>query len=609
VRLVKILIPAFLAAVLLAPSSYASDADTCLGCHGEKNGQAPFFSIQDFKASVHAGNDCGTCHAGKDEYPHKKGTPRNVCAACHSAESAAYLASDHGKAFSRGEAEAAKCVDCHGGPHAIKSVKAANSTVAHEKVEATCAHCHGDVAKMAKFGLSVKAPADTYEHTIHGQAAKAGNTKAATCTDCHGKHDINLPTNPKSKIFPASVPALCGKCHAKERAEYDRSIHGKSAKAGRREAPICTDCHGEHTIRAAKDPASSVYRGAVTRTCLACHDSVRIVSKFGMPADRASTFMDSYHGLAGKMGDLTVANCASCHGWHEILPSSDKRSSVSRANVSATCGKCHPRAKIALAGGKIHDGDDQITKMIFWAYVAIILLTVFGCIFHNFIDLVRKARDGKDRPPLKKEDKVSLTLVERVQHWSLMSSFIVLAYSGFALRFPNSWFASFLAGMAGETARRMTHRAAAAVFVVLAVVHVLYLLITRKGRERLTALLPVPRDVADPVKLVFYNLGLSRQRPLLERFSYIEKFEYWALIWGSLVMVVTGAILVFHNFALASFPYWLVQVARIVHFMEAILACLAIIVWHFYWVLLDPDVYPMNSAWINGKGHPHKDEH
>lgn len=597
------------AAVLAGAPAFAAGGDSCLACHGEKGAQAPYVDDAQFSVSVHSGNGCSSCHEGKDEYPHKGAGRRVSCRGCHPDQTTKYLASDHGKALSRGVPEAAKCVDCHGGSHNIKRVKSGDSSVSHGHVDATCAKCHGDTKKMAKFNLSVKAPSDTYNHTVHGMALRSGNAKAATCTDCHGKHDINLPTNPKSRTHWTAITGLCGRCHSRELAEFNRSIHGADAKAGRREAPLCTDCHGEHTIRAPKDPNSSVSSGAVTRTCLACHDSVRIVSKFGMPADRGSTFRDSYHGLAGRMGDLTVANCASCHGWHEVLPSSDKRSMVNSANLSRTCGRCHPNAKMALAAGKIHGGDDQLTRIIVIVYIFIILGTVLGCLFHNFIDLARKGRAKAPLGPLKKEDHILLTLRERIQHFALLTSFLTLAYSGFALRFPNSWFVSFLVGMQGEAARRMTHRAAAVVFVVLAVYHLYYLLATNKGRERLKALLPAPRDLSDPIKLVLYNLGLRRERPLLERFSYIEKFEYWALVWGSIVMVVTGAILIFHNFALASFPYWVVSVARIVHLMEAILACLAIVVWHFYWVIFDPDIYPMNTAWLDGKAKPPKGGH
>ena len=98
-----------------------------------------------------------------------------------------------------------------------------------------------------------------------------------------------------------------------------------------------------------------------------------------------------------------------------------------------------------------------------------------------------------------------------------------------------------------------------------------------------------------------YNLGLSKRKPELDRFSYAEKVEYWALIWGTVIMSITGIIMWFNNFFidLVTTEGW--NIARTVHFYEALLATLAIIVWHFYFVIFNPDVYPMNLAWLRGK--------
>jgi len=112
---------------------------------------------------------------------------------------------------------------------------------------------------------------------------------------------------------------------------------------------------------------------------------------------------------------------------------------------------------------------------------------------------------------------------------------------------------------------------------------------------------PRPKDAFDAWGTMRYYLGLSRERPQFGRFSYAEKAEYWALVWGTALMGVTGIMLwakVWFGNLLAR---WWIDVATAVHFYEAILATLAIIVWHFYQVFLDPDVYPMNWAWWDGK--------
>ncbi|MCK9410423.1 MAG: cytochrome b/b6 domain-containing protein, partial [Bacteroidetes bacterium] len=121
-----------------------------------------------------------------------------------------------------------------------------------------------------------------------------------------------------------------------------------------------------------------------------------------------------------------------------------------------------------------------------------------------------------------------------------------------------------------------------------------------RGKQLIRDLIPKISDVFDAMNVVKYNLGISKEKPLLDRFSYIEKAEYWALIWGTIVMGLTGCILWFDVtfMNIIGKSWW--DVARVVHYYEAWLATLAIIVWHFYFIIFNPDVYPMNLAWWKG---------
>jgi cytochrome b subunit of formate dehydrogenase len=109
-----------------------------------------------------------------------------------------------------------------------------------------------------------------------------------------------------------------------------------------------------------------------------------------------------------------------------------------------------------------------------------------------------------------------------------------------------------------------------------------------------------PGDLKDIVGTLRYYAGRTRERPRFGRFSYVEKTEYWALVWGTGVMGLTGVVMWFQDpfIALLTKLGW--DAARTVHFYEAILATLAIVVWHLYFVIFNPDVYPMNVAWIKG---------
>jgi cytochrome b subunit of formate dehydrogenase len=114
-------------------------------------------------------------------------------------------------------------------------------------------------------------------------------------------------------------------------------------------------------------------------------------------------------------------------------------------------------------------------------------------------------------------------------------------------------------------------------------------------------MLPDWKDVTDVRDALLYYLGYSEQRPLFRRFSYAEKAEYWSLVWGMFVMASTGLMVWFKMGVGGLVPGWWIDVAITIHWYEAILATLAIIVWHLYGVILDPDAYPMNWAWFDGK--------
>jgi cytochrome b subunit of formate dehydrogenase len=128
-----------------------------------------------------------------------------------------------------------------------------------------------------------------------------------------------------------------------------------------------------------------------------------------------------------------------------------------------------------------------------------------------------------------------------------------------------------------------------------------YLAFTVQGRQLFLDLLPRWRDCVDPFKVLQYNLGLAPTKPAFGRFCYIEKAEYWAMMWGSLLMGITGVILWFDNTSMGLFTKLGFDISRTIHFYEAILATLAIIVWHFYFVIFNPDVYPMNLSWLTGR--------
>jgi formate dehydrogenase gamma subunit len=370
---------------------------------------------------------------------------------------------------------------------------------------------------------------------------------------------------------------------------------------------VCTDCHGEHTILAPSEPQSLVNPARVSSvTCGRCHADERLAARYNLPLDKVPAFQDSFHGLASRAGSQTVANCASCHGVHNILPSSDPRSTINPTNLGATCGACHKGAGERFTIGRVHvlpetAAEHPVVAFIRVAYLWLIPLTIGFMLLHNGLDFFAKlARGG---PRIRTGEEVPrMNLHFRIAHWLTSLSFPVLVLTGFALKFPESWWAAPIVQWEGRMRfRATTHRVAAVVLIASIVYHLVHLIARRRDRVILRRLKPEIKDVSDLWGMVRYNLGLATERPHFGMFSYAEKLEYLAFVWGSAVMIVTGFLLWFDNFTLRNFPKWVADAATAVHYYEAILASLSILLWHFYMTIFDPDVYPMDKAWWNGK--------
>jgi cytochrome b subunit of formate dehydrogenase len=586
--------------------------DDCLSCHSDStlsneiNGHkvSLFVDGDKLKHSIHGSMfTCVDCHKDVKGLVHETTPKKIACADCHSDAQQAFEHSLHSKPTKAG-GPAANCQDCHGGAHEIVGADDPKSPVAHANIPTTCGRCHGQKFLMESNGGSAQ-PFLSYQESVHGRAIEKGSKKAAVCTDCHGSHEILAANDSKSPIYKFNVPATCGKCHNEIQQTFMASIHGQGIARGNGLAPVCTDCHGIHTIKNHLDPNSPVSEQNLAKvTCARCHEGVRLSQEFGVPGNRVSSYMDSYHGLASKGGSVVAANCASCHGVHNILPSSDPHSTINVANLDATCGKCHQGVTQKFTLTKVHlddgsrskDIDSVAVRIVRLIYLPLIWLVIGGMFLHNAIIWRSKLAARRKAHPVM---IVRMTVNQRWQHLFLLTSFIVLVITGFALKFPDSWFAQLL-GMS-ERFRSIVHRIAGVVLMSAGIYHVFYLAAAREGRKLIRDLAPMPKDGFDALGTMMYYLGLSQKKPAFGRFNYAEKAEYWALVWGTGLMAVTGIMLWAKVWVGNLVARWWVDVATSIHYYEAILATLAIVVWHFYQVFFDPDVYPMNGAWWDGK--------
>ena len=493
------------------------------------------------------------------------------CAPCHEQQVKKLSTSVHA---------AAGCLKCHPGhdrqPHPAAAKPA-------------CSGCHAHIAS---------------EHaaSVHGQAIKRGNEAAPACAICHG--DVHETLSARTADFRKAQPDTCGMCHSDVAAQFKASVHGQAIAGGIMGAAVCTDCHGEHSIQAPKSTASSVHKSHVRETCAQCHANVRLSRKFGLPSDRVVSFDSSFHGLAAKAGSQTVANCASCHGVHNILASSDTASTTHAKNLPATCGRCHPGAGQRFALGPVHLWPGRTEPAsVAWVrriYLVLIPVLIGLMLLHNFGDWLRKlwhARLSATRDLYRYAPQpvtFRMYRFERLLHAMLAITFILLGLTGFQLKYPDEWWSRPWA------LRGLVHRGAAVVFIIAGLMHVVSLAASPRLRRHWKHLWPRYTDVSEALQSFLYSLGLRRAKPPISPYSFIEKAEYWAVVWGGVVMTATGLLLWADNLTLRWLPKEALDFATSLHFYEAVLACLAIVIWHFYMVIFDPEVYPIDTAWLTG---------
>ncbi len=599
---------AFAAAPRTARAEEQEEPASCLSCHGKDATRADApkgarVAADTFLASVHA-KSCVQCHEDMEEVPHKtkKAAPVD-CASCHEKDVEKFKQTPHAKVAAADGVRPPTCSSCHP-PHAVFDAKDPRSALHKRNLPTTCGQCHGGEQKDGDLRVP-KTVAD-YTKSVHGiEVLEKSDYKAAGCTDCHPVHEMRPGSDPASRTFKPNVPKLCGTCHAKIAEQYAGSVHGVALAHGRMEAPACTDCHSEHSIAKPSVATSTVARTHVSQTCGSCHAAERIVRKYGMPADRVATYRDSYHGLADAGGSSAAANCASCHGFHDVLPSSDPKSRINKANLLATCSRCHEGATEGFIEGRVHVLPDRDKDVAAWwvrlVYWFLIPITIGGMLLHNGVIFVRHVRD-KYRAQKGAATFTRFRPFEVAQHAALAVSFILLAVTGFALTYPKSPWVRILAAIGmDETVRGLIHRGAAVLFAATVVSHVVYAVATRRGHDQLRRIAPGVKDLRDAAANMSFHLGLSKERPRFDRYDYTMKVEYWALVWGGFVMLLTGAMLWFKVETTHLVPRWIVYVAERVHFYEAVLAVSAIVVWHLFFAVFHPSEYPMSLTWLTGR--------
>jgi len=517
-------------------------------------GLAAVFLCATFALSVRAGVDCTECH-GEDGEP-----AINI---------SVFQNSVHGDL---------SCTDCHVGADKDMDNHPDNLK------KPSCTDCHEDVV-------------ESKQHSVH---------KDLSCTDCHGDIHTLDPDKPISGDADR-IMAMCGKCHADSEiaAQYDRSVHGKAVQRGWDESPTCTGCHNSHLVLPADSPEALTNKRRISeKICLSCHEDQRLVQRYGLTGSIGSTYHDSYHFMANARKGSKAATCVDCHTTHNILKTNNPDSSVNPAHVAQTCGQCHKGATEKFALSYDHKSSLKSGNIINYyvrvSYIWLILMVIGGMILHNiltyFAAVIRSYRKRKDEKMITRMTKGQIII-----HTVNFLAFFLLVVTGFSLRFSNIPLFHMLTIWLSEGARALIHRIAAVIMILVFGVHFVRIAMGRADRGAFLAMLPKLKDIRDFKENMRYIFLRTEKRPNFGKVTYVEKMEYLALIWGTLVMVLTGLILWFPTEFLHFLPAWAIKVAETIHFMEAILATLSIIFWHFFFIIAHPDAYPLDFTFLDGK--------
>ncbi len=402
------------AMVIWVGQAWGADNATCLSCHKDESlskkgpsGKEVSLSVSESesKGSIHRGLSCSDCHTEIRNDSHAAGGGSVVgkvrCGSCHPDAERQYKKGLHSRSIAKGAERVADCYDCHG-KHGILPSKDPRSKTHLSNISKTCSGCHSNKEFVRQHALGTgPSPGELFKESIHEK------TGEVTCTSCHGSHALRSLIDPQSSIFRSNIPQTCGTCHAQIMEQFDQSIHGVLAARGRSDSPTCTSCHGIHGIKAKIDPDSPVNEKRIAlTTCPQCHAAERISKEYGFTkGQQVKSYYDSFHGLSYRGGDTFSANCASCHGVHDIRPSSDPKSMIHKDNLQKTCGACHPGASANFAKGKIHavasiSGEDFGEKVVGWVriiYLFLIVGVIGGMVFFNFTDWLRKTIDKRPK--------------------------------------------------------------------------------------------------------------------------------------------------------------------------------------------------------------------
>jgi cytochrome b subunit of formate dehydrogenase/nitrate/TMAO reductase-like tetraheme cytochrome c subunit len=565
-----------------------------------------FIDRDETKASVHAKTACVQCHVGVspvEERPCGTITAKVDCSICHAEVVETYGTSTHGKLSARGDLQAPACLDCHG-VHGIKGHQDPVSRTYPSKVPELCGKCHREGKKAAKrYEGTQHEILEHYVMSIHGKGLlKSGLVVTAMCTDCHTPHHELPSSDPASTVHRDNIAKTCASCHNGIYERFKKSIHFSEEAKGEKPLPMCHDCHTSHTISRTDQQN---FKLEIITQCGRCHQDV------------TEGYFETFHGKVSKLGYTVAAKCYDCHGAHDVLPDWNPESKLSRQNIVATCGKCHEGSHRRFAGylthATHHDPDKYpVLYYTFWV-MSLLLIGVFGFFgIHTLMWLPRSLKERKRRKRMAREARGKevqrFSALERRLHVLVVISFLGLVITGMTLKFSYLGWAQWLShALGGFESAGFIHRVCALITFFYFGVHLIDV-VRKKVRSKKTwrefllgpdSMMPTMKDFKEFGATFKWFLGRG-PRPVYGRWTYWEKFDYLAVFWGVAIIGSTGLVLWFPEFFTYILPGWFINVATIIHSDEALLAAGFIFTIHFFNTHFRPEKFPMDTVIFTG---------
>ncbi|MBI3569379.1 MAG: hypothetical protein HY084_14360 [Gemmatimonadetes bacterium] len=335
----------------------------CVRCHTTAEFKHPFHPevAQSIRSGVTPKVTCKECHGTHDvasaKVPGSTFSASRLtesCGKCHEKVSASYAGSAHEQALVANELGAPTCLSCHRQTLTFARAATDSLTVKAAQVRA-CLTCHLDSPDVKTRVATSTVLVSPWAHSAHGTLLEHGKAAAANCVDCHGSHGIRKKSEPGSTVGKDSVTTMCARCHVAAGQKFNGSVHGAARTSAKTDSMTCATCHSDHAKAGEADTLTGAARtSSYDKVCARCHDPVAYSGTYGISSDRFKDFSDSYHGVAVHDGTVAAANCASCHGAHDVKPKKDSTSSVNVANREATCGKCHRNAVARFDIAPVH---------------------------------------------------------------------------------------------------------------------------------------------------------------------------------------------------------------------------------------------------------------